>query len=534
MFQPVFDGSGLVVVRRQDFLGQNLHQLLLVAPQVLGQVVAELRLQGLEFGLGLVVIAFEAGQFLQVLQVLFRVAGVGIAAVHHPFGKRFIVGVGQFEVLGRGHRRMFGDVVHDIVEQQLARIARHVGAGVQQTDGQVRQGVGLHLHVGRDTAAIFHHPAACRAELFGQRIGHMLRVAAVVVLVVDGLYAASAGYVVLVGGQFQAAVVGHGHGHLHQSLAIGARSHDDRTVQILQAAARDLARTGRFAVHQHHDGHDGVYRFHRRPVVVVHAFQASAVRNDQLSLGHEHVHKAHSLLFYAAAVAPQVEHELLHALSFQVEERPPHLLGAAFRELVQVDVAHAVLPQAVVGHRRELYGAARHLDFHHLSRAGPAYLDDECGARVAPQTVAHIAVVPAFHRLVVDGQYHIALLQARFGGWHVGVWLFNHHVFPGEVVAYERADAGIFARHHHLEVAFLLGRIVLRIGVERAEHGVDSRADGHFRVERIYIEQVQLLVDGIENIQVFHHLEAMVVLLLGCDGQGQDKQHTYYILSHLH
>ena len=167
---------------------------------------------------------------------------------------------------------MGGYVVDFVVQKHLGRVQ----PAHRQVVSDVRQRVGAHLQVGLYAAAVAYLAASGCVEHLGQAVRYVFGVAAAGVAVVDGLYAAAAGYVVFAGGQLQLAVVREVHGQLHEALAVGARADDYGAVQVLQAAAGYLARARAFAVHDDDYGHHRVDWLHAGHVVVVGALELAA------------------------------------------------------------------------------------------------------------------------------------------------------------------------------------------------------------------------------------------------------------------
>ena len=93
------------------------------------------------------------------------------------------------------------------------------------------------------------------------------------------------------------------------------------------------------------------------------------------------------------------------------------------------------------------------------------------------------------------------------------------------MLADEGADTGILACEHHPKVLRVLLCIVLRIGVQAPEHGVDARADGFFRADRVHIEQLQVLVQLIEDVEMLGHLKVVVTVLLSLRRKRQSQEH---------
>jgi len=147
----------------------------------------------------------------------------------------------------------------------------------------------------------------------------------------------------------------------------------------------------------------------------------------------------------------------------------------------------------------------------------------ECGAGVSAQVIAHILVVFLGHVLPVDGYDDVALPQPCLCGWHVLVGLVYAHAAELEVVSYERANASVFTGEHHLHVLALVGRIILRVGVEASQQGVYASAYGDVGVKRVDIHHVKVLVDGIEKVEVLGHLEIVLVIVLRVAKQAREE-----------
>ena len=92
------------------------------------------------------------------------------------------------------------------------------------------------------------------------------------------------------------------------------------------------------------------------------------------------------------------------------------------------------------------------------------------------------------------------------------------------MVAYEGTDAGILTSDHHLQVLRLALWIIFCIGIQRTEHGFDARGDDLVGIQRVYIEQVEVLVQLVENIQVLGNLEIVVLLCERHHRRGNGEQ----------
>ena len=417
---------------------------------------------------------------------------------------------------------MLGNVVEHILEHHLGGVAPH-GTEIVCYVGER---VGLNLHVGLNAAAVAHFPSASGIEHLGERVGDMLGISATRVLVVYRLDAAPAGDVILSGGKFQVGVIRQVERCLHQSLAVGARAHNHSTVEVLQRARRNLTCRCRVIIDEHHYRHVGVYRFLCRFILAVRAVQFAFRCHQREVVCHEHVHYLHSLLERTATIVAKVENKTFHALFLQVNKGATHLLSTVLSERVQIDVAIVALHHSIVRDGRHLYRAAGDFLRDRLAVA-TLYLKRKGGARVATQVTADIRHVLAHHRRVVDAQDDVALLQSSLSGWRVGVRLVNHHTLEFRVIAYQSAYSGIFTGNHHLQVLDIRRRVIHRVRVERAQHGVYSRANHLIGIQRIHIHHVEVAVNGIENVNVLCHVEVMVAVLLGktCARDKQRRRH---------
>ncbi len=350
-----------------------------------------------------------------------------------------------------------------------------------------------------------------------QRVRDVLLVSAAGVLVVDGLYAAAGGDIVLGDGHLEAAVVRKLHGLLYQSLAEGARADDGGAVEVLQAARRYLAGGRRILVDQHGNGHHGIDGLLLRLIFVVGTLHATLRRDERHALRHEHVHYLDGLSQRAAAVVAQVEDECLHALLAHVDYGAAHVLGAVLGKLRQEQIAHARLQHTIVIDGGQLYGAARHLQLQHLrlllSRHATLHLQQERRPRFSAQLAGHLRGILAHHRGVVDSKHHVALLQSGLSRRHALVRFVDDDALRAEVVLYQCADAGVLSREHLLEVLHLVRRVVLRVGVQRAQHRLDASPHGLVRVERVHVHLVEVLVYGGERLEVPRYIVRTTIVL---------------------
>ena len=194
--------------------------------------------------------------------------------------------------------------------------------------------------------------------------------------------------------------------------------------------------------------------------------------------------------------------------------------------MVVVDISDAVLLHTVVGQVGHLYGFALHLDGHLLARRWSLNLQHHRCARLATQVVADVCSGLSNHRFAVYTQYHVSLLQSGFSSRHSLVRLVDDDVLACEAVAYYRADARIFARHHLLVFSRLVLGEVVGVWVERVHHRAYCRSDGFVGIERVDVHQVEIAVDGIENVKVLCHAEVVVAGVL-CHDRHSDSQECH-------
>ena len=237
----------------------------------------------------------------------------------------------------------------------------------------------------------------------------------------------------------------------------------------------------------------------------------STVLDDGLVFAYPQVDNVDSLCFGAAAIAAQVEHQCRGSPFLQVDKGAAHFSCTALGELIQVDVADIPFQDAVVGQFGQFDGASCNLELHFLARRGAQHFHHKLRAGIAAQTTADVADVAVCHHRVVDAQNDIALLESRFSGRHTLVRLIDDNALQFAVVAYDGTDTGIFTGNHHLQVLRLALRVVFRVRIQRLQHGLDACADDLVGVQRVYVEQVEVLVHLIEDVQVFGHLKMMVL-----------------------
>ena len=127
---------------------------------------------------------------------------------------------------------------------------------------------------------------------------------------------------------------------------------------------------------------------------------------------------------------------------------------------------------------------------------------------------AHVAHLLVGHQRIIDLQNNVTLLQTHLRSRHALVRLVYYHTLELLVVSHQRTDTRILSCQHLLQLLLSLLRIILRVGVERPQHGVDARAHYLVGIQRVHIHQVQVLIQRIENLEVLGHLQIMIFHVL--------------------
>ena len=133
--------------------------------------------------------------------------------------------------------------------------------------------------------------------------------------------------------------------HLHRALAERARADDRGAIEVLERAGDDLRGRGRAAVDEH-----GERRRRVAEAALGTPRLAVAPRDggDDGAAVDEHVGELHGLLEQAARVAAQVEDPRRRALAAHLLHRVGDIARDALGELLDLDVADAVIEQLVL------------------------------------------------------------------------------------------------------------------------------------------------------------------------------------------
>ncbi len=213
----------------------------------------------------------------------------------------------------------------------------------------------------------------------------------------------------------------------------------------------------------------------------------------------------------------------------QIEESTAHRLGGFARKRVQTDIADIIGTHTIIGNLWHLDATTRNLEVHLLARRRTQNLQHERCARLTTQVAADIADVLVRHHRIVNLQNDITLLQAYLRRRHPLIRFLNDYPLQLLMIAHQRSDTGILTRQHLLQLLLFLLRIILRIRVQRLQHSIDTHLHHLIGIKGIDIHHVQILIKGIEDIQVLRHLQIVILTLL-CPGAhyGRHTQHYHY------
>ena len=199
------------------------------------------------------------------------------------------------------------------------------------------------------------------------------------------LDAAAGGHVVTRRGEGQAAGAADGQHALDERLAPAGLADDQAAIMVLHGAGDDLAGAGRHPVDEDDEG-EGIQlgALAGAGLDFVPAI-AALLAHDELVGAEELAADADGGIQNAAAVEPQVEDQLLHALKLQGGDGPLEFLRGGLAEGLDLDesgggIQHEAEVDAVCGHLGPRDG-----EVHQLLEPGP--LDGELheGALLSPQ-----------------------------------------------------------------------------------------------------------------------------------------------------
>ena len=151
---------------------------------------------------------------------------------------------------------------------------------------------------------------------------------------------------------------------------------------------------------------------------------------------------------------------------------------------------------------------------------------------IAAQKVGDfLTIIPAFrfaahaHILVVDAHNDVARADARQPSGHVQIRRVEGTAIAGLMIANGRTDAGVLSGRHQAQLVSSSGFVELGVRIETIQHVIDGPFHLLFRVQRVDIVEVEVAIEGVENIQRLRCAEIMGVLrLLCCQLCGADHE----------
>ena len=140
------------------------------------------------------------------------------------------------------------------------------------------------------------------------------------------LHATSTGDIILGSGELNCSSIRQRAGGLHQAFAIGACTHDNRTVEILQRTSQDFRRGSGAAVYQHSDRYIQVKRFTQRLISLARLTRLATGSHQCLPFRHEEIGNLNRLVQQASTIATQVDNQRGSSLALELLEYALELL----------------------------------------------------------------------------------------------------------------------------------------------------------------------------------------------------------------
>ena len=236
-----------------------------------------------------------------------------------------------------------------------------------------------------------------------------------------------------------------------------------------------------------------------------------------------------------ASIVAKVEYEFLCTLFLQVNEGTADILGTILGKTIVVDISYLILQHTIIRKVWHLNRASSHLHLHLLARAWTFDFDDETCTRFTSKVITNIRHILAHHGSISNGQDYITFLQSSLSSRHILVRFIYHHLLQLVVVSNEGTHACILSCQHSLEFLLFRLRIISGVRIQAPQHCLDAIAYHLIGIQRINVHQVEVLIDGIEDIHILSHLEIMVIILLSdCWQSHQHHQHRNQHLLHVH
>ena len=305
--------------------------------------------------------------------------------------------------------------------------------------------------------------------------------------VVDGLHASSRRGVVLGRGDLQLAVVWQRAYALDQALAICAGAYDGSPVVVLESPGDDLGCRGTAAVNHNYQWQLCIHRGRIGVILVLLRLQAALGAYHQRTLGDKEADYLYGFHQDAAAVAPEVIHQLLHSLFLELVDGFLHLLGNALGEAALIYVSGGVVEHSGVFQVRKMDALADNGYVLYLSCAEFLYLEQELGSGSAFHTVAALLGGESYYAYAVNLHNLVAADQAGLVGRGILIGLVDCDIAVNVRLIDNRAHSSVSPAEHHLKIFILLFRDINGIRIQGLEHRVNSGALYAVYWEGIYI-----------------------------------------------
>src|SRR5579863_6632804 len=224
---------------------------------------------------------------------------------------------------------------------------------------------------------------------------------------------ASAGGVIVSGGECQSGIFGERINGLNQPFAEGNLARDQAAVMILNSSGDNLSRRCRESVHQDNQRIILPAIAMLRHVTLL-GGGASVMRNNYLTLFQELVGNANAFTQQAAGVATQVKNQ-----TFQIAHFIERLRDFFFRSLVEA--GHVQVADAGTNQKMHVYAVARNLiayqrELHRFLYAFARDADVYGRALRSLQQISNVTGAHVLGGLAIDRDDYVAGMNARFIG----------------------------------------------------------------------------------------------------------------------
>ena len=358
------------------------------------------------------------------------------------------------------------------------------------------------------------------------------------------LHASSAWDIIFRRRQFQHTAIGQGARLLHKPFTIRALADDNGAVIILQGAGRDFRSRSRRVIGQDDDGHLRIQGFGTRLIGYVVFFYLSFYVDHFLAARDKKRHDLGGLIHESAGVIAQVEQQALSALLLQLGHGLLHIAPRIFRILIEQNISDTVLQDLRRCNAGQHDVAARYFERQWFAHAVAFHFQGKACARLAAQRSAHAVAIRllAFRvcgRIAIVFsvllQENISGAQSGFSSRLSGIRTIDDAAMKVAAKTNNRANAGIFARSHLLQILRFALRIVLRVGVKPVQHIV-YRAPHHLgRVQRVDVIKIEQLIQHIKRLQLLSYFCVVCLCVqTPCREQGREQNNSNLSHNSLH